>query len=170
MAFITQKWALRYVVVLVLQNFAKIFSQETTPQVLVLVFLCQEGNSIAFFDQKLSPRMQVASTYTREMFSIIEVVQKRQQYLLGQKFLIITDQQPLKALTNEAIQTHEQKHCLSKLIGFDIEILYHLGKLTSTVDVLSRVPTMIGLTLAVTKKALINKLRQLNKTMQSCLT
>lgn len=51
--------------------------------------------------------MQAASTYHREMFTITQVVQKWRQYLLGRKFLIFTDQQPLKALTNQVIQTPE---------------------------------------------------------------
>ncbi|WMV19837.1 hypothetical protein MTR67_013222 [Solanum verrucosum] len=118
---------------------------------------------IAFFSQKLSPPMQAASTYTREMFAIIEVVQKWRQYLLGRKFLIIKDQQPLKALTNQVIQTPEQQCWLSKLIGFDFEILYHPSKLNSVADALSRVPTMMALTLVVTEIGLINKLRQLNR-------
>lgn len=50
------------------------------------------------------------------MFTITEAVQKWRQYLLGRRFIIITDQQPLKSLTNQVIQTPEQQHWLSKLI------------------------------------------------------
>lgn len=78
--------------------------------------------------------------------------------MLGRKFLIIIDQQPLKAVTNQ-VKTPEQQRWLSKLIGFDFEILYSHGKLNSAADALSRVPTMLALTLAVTKLALIHKLR-----------
>ncbi|KAH0737522.1 hypothetical protein KY290_036227 [Solanum tuberosum] len=164
-AFIALKRALSSAPVLALPNFAKIFSVETDASGTGIgAVLCQEGHPIAFFSQKLSPRMQAASTYTREMFAITEAVQKWRQYLLGRKFLIITDQQPLKALTNQVIQTPEQQRWLSKLIGFDFEILYRPGKLNSAADALSRVPTMMALTLAVTEIALINKLRQLNRT------
>ncbi|KAH0689411.1 hypothetical protein KY289_016769 [Solanum tuberosum] len=141
-AFITLKRALSSIPVLALPNFAKIFSVETDPSSTGIgAVICQEGHPIrgvsrgaeildtplhpiAFFSQKLSPRMQAASTYTREMFAIIEAAQKWRQYLLGRKFLIITDQQPLKALTNQVIQTPEQQRWLNKLIGFDFEILY----------------------------------------------
>lgn len=53
--------------------------------------------------------MQRASTYHREMFAIIEVVSKWRQYLLGRRFTIITDQQSLKSLTNQTIQTLKQQ-------------------------------------------------------------
>lgn len=82
--------------------------------------------------------------------------------MLGRKFLIITDQQPLRALTNQVIQTPEQQRWLSKLIGYDFDIIYRPGRLNSPADALSRVPALQSLTMAVTEFALIEKLRQLN--------
>ena len=57
--------------------------------------LTQNGHPLAYFSQKLSPRMQAASAYKREMQAIILVVWKWQHYLLGSQFTILTDQQSL---------------------------------------------------------------------------
>lgn len=89
--------------------------------------------------------------------------------MLGRTFLIITDQQPLKALTYQVIQIPEQQRWLSKLIGYDSDILYRLGKLNSAVDALSRVPSLYFLTLAVLEFALIDKLKHLNKSAPDLL-
>ena len=45
--------------------------------------LSQEGYPIAYFSQKLSHRMQQASTYEQEMFTITQAIAKWRQYLLG---------------------------------------------------------------------------------------
>ncbi|KAL4283566.1 hypothetical protein GQ457_16G024110 [Hibiscus cannabinus] len=82
--------------------------------------------------------MQASSTYNREMFAITQAVKKWRQYLLGRKFVILTDQKSLRELTQQTIQTPEQQQWLSKLLGYDFEIRYRPGKLNSTADALSR--------------------------------
>ncbi|KAL4312967.1 hypothetical protein GQ457_01G036970 [Hibiscus cannabinus] len=100
--------------------------------------LTQDNRLLAYFSQKLSPRMQGASTYHREMFAITQAVGKWRQYLLGRRFIILTDQKSLRELTQQTIQTPEQQRWLSKLIGYDFEIRYRPGKLNSVADALSR--------------------------------
>lgn len=63
--------------------------------------------------------MQSESTYIREMYAITEAVKKWRQYLLGTKFKIYTDQQSLRHLLTQSIQTPAQQKWLTKLIGFD---------------------------------------------------
>lgn len=50
-------------------------------------------------------------------------------YLLRRKFTIETDQKSLKELMTQIIQTPDQHHYLTKLLGFDYDILYKLGKM-----------------------------------------
>ena len=38
--------------------------------------LIQESHPLAYFSKKLGPKMQLASTYVREVFALIEVVEK----------------------------------------------------------------------------------------------
>ncbi|XP_015160318.1 uncharacterized protein [Solanum tuberosum] len=99
--------------------------------------LSQKGHPIEYFSQKLSTRMQQASTYHREMFAITQVVSKWRQCLLGTRFTILTDQQSLKNLTNQTIQTPEQQKWLTKLVGYDFHIIYRPRKQNLATDALS---------------------------------
>ncbi|XP_076934963.1 uncharacterized protein LOC143601442 [Bidens hawaiensis] len=71
------------------------------------VVLSQDKHPLAYFSKKLCPRMQQASTYHREMYAITQAIAKWRQYLLGHKFTILTDQQSLKRLQDQVIQTLE---------------------------------------------------------------
>ncbi|KAL0419111.1 UNVERIFIED_CONTAM: Retrovirus-related Pol polyprotein from transposon.6 [Sesamum radiatum] len=86
----------------------------------------------------MSTRLQVSSVYEREMFAITEAIRKWRHYLLGWKFFIYTDQQSLHSLLTQTIQTPAQHKWLSKLLGFDYEILYTPGKDNVVADALSR--------------------------------
>lgn len=82
--------------------------------------------------------MQAQSTYTRELFSITQVVAKFGHYLIGNKFVIKSDQQALNQLGTEVIQTPEQQKWLPKLLGFDFTIEYKPGPENQATDALSR--------------------------------
>ena len=101
--------------------------------------LLQQNHPIAFFSKKLSPQMCSASTYVRELFAIIEAVAKWRHYLLGRQFIIKTDHRNLKHLMDQVIQTPEQHHYLSKLLGFNYTIVYKPGRDNVVADALSRV-------------------------------
>lgn len=58
------------------------------------------------------------------MYDIIEAVKKWRQYLLGSTFKIYMDQQSLKGLMTQAIQTPEQQKWLTKLLGYSYQIFY----------------------------------------------
>ncbi|KAM0019502.1 putative nucleotidyltransferase, Ribonuclease H [Helianthus debilis subsp. tardiflorus] len=83
--------------------------------------------------------MQHASAYQREMFAITQVISKWRQYLLGQKFTVITDQQSLRNLCDQVIQTPDQQKWLGKLLGYDFEVIYRPGKHNTAADAISRV-------------------------------
>lgn len=76
-AFEAFKLAVTSTPVLALPNFDLPFELETDASgVGIGVVLAQMGHPIAYFSQKLSPAMQRASTYAREMFVITEAVLK----------------------------------------------------------------------------------------------
>lgn len=100
--------------------------------------LSQASHPLAYFSKKMTPKMQSASTYVREIYAITEAVKKWRQYLLGRKFLIYTDQQSLWNLLHQTIQTPEQQKWLTKLLGFDYEIHYKPGLANRVADALSR--------------------------------
>lgn len=113
--------------VLVLPDFTKEFIIETNASGEAIgAILSQNGHPIAFFSKKMCPRMQAASVYVREMFAITESEKKWNQYLIGQKFIIYTDQKSLRNLL------------LQKIQGFNFDIFYKPGSSNLVADALSR--------------------------------
>lgn len=100
--------------------------------------LSQANHHIAYFSKQLSPRMQKQSASVRELFTVAEAMAKIRHYLLGHKFIIRTDQQSLKALTEQTIQTPEQQEWLHKFLGYDFTIEYKPSKDNIPADALSR--------------------------------
>ncbi|KAK4406365.1 hypothetical protein Sango_0643000 [Sesamum angolense] len=75
-------------------------------QLAVVVVHYQQRQPLAFFSKKLSPLMQLSSTYEQEMFAITEVVHKWRHYLLGHRFEIYTDQKSLKGFLKQNRPNH----------------------------------------------------------------
>lgn len=100
--------------------------------------LLQDGHPLAFFSKKLGPRRWSASTYHKELYAIVEAVQKWRQYLLGREFVIRSDQKSLKELLQQVIQTPEQHLYVRKLMGYKFSIEYKPGAANRVADALSR--------------------------------
>ncbi|KAF8404529.1 hypothetical protein HHK36_009415 [Tetracentron sinense] len=101
--------------------------------------LMQDDGPIAFCSKALSTRHLALSTYEKEMLAMVYMVQKWRHYLLGQHFTIRTDHQSLKYLLEQRIGTATQQKWLSKLMGYDYEIVYRSGKENVAADGLSQV-------------------------------
>jgi hypothetical protein len=80
--------------------------------------LLQRDHPLAFYSRLFCPRLAKASTYIRELHAITSAVKRWRQYLLGHFFIIQTDHKSLKELLIQVIQTPEQQHYLSKLLGY----------------------------------------------------
>lgn len=91
-----------------------------------------------FFSRKLGPRRRVASTYHKELFAIVEAVQKWRQYLLGREFIIRSDQKSLKKLLPQVVKTLDQQLYVRKLMGYEFQIEYKKGITNRAVNALSR--------------------------------
>lgn len=74
------------------------------------------------------------------MYAIIATLKKWCHYLLGRHFRIYTDHKSLRGLLSHSIQTPAQHQWLTKLLGFDYEIIYTPGQSNVVDDALSRVP------------------------------
>ncbi|XP_020997135.1 uncharacterized protein LOC110280433 [Arachis duranensis] len=125
--------------VLALPNFSLPFTVETDASSQgIRAVLSQQGHPIAYFSKKLNSRLRVASAYVRELYAITQAVAKWCHYLLGHRFYIKTDHQGLRELMNQVVLTLDQQFYLTKLLGYDFEVVFRSGKTNHAADALSR--------------------------------
>jgi hypothetical protein len=90
--------------------------------------LMQEGRPLAFTSKQLSERNLGKSIYEKEMLAIMHVIDLWHHYLLGQRFQIKIDHQSLKYFLEQRISSPEQQKWVTKLFGYDYEIIYKKDK------------------------------------------
>jgi hypothetical protein len=100
--------------------------------------LMQEGRPLAFTNKQLSERNLGKPIYEKEMLAILHVVDLWRPYLLGQCFQIKTDHQSLKYFLEQCISSQEQQKWVTKLFGYDYEIIYKKDKDNVVANALSR--------------------------------
>jgi hypothetical protein len=138
-AFQTLKMAMCTTPVLALPDFTKTFVLECdASRKGIGVVLMQEGRPLAFTSKQLSERNLGKPIYEKEMLAILHVVDLWHPYLLGQRFQIKTDHQSLKYFLEQRISSPEQQKWVTKLFGYDYEIIYNKGKDNVVVDALSQ--------------------------------
>ncbi|KAK9157658.1 hypothetical protein Scep_004232 [Stephania cephalantha] len=131
--------------VLALPDFSATFIVQTDASCIgVGAVLTQHSHPIAFFSRVLSPRMRVASTYVSKFYTITEAVSKWRQYLLGRRFIIITDHQSLRSIMTQTVHTPKQQRWIAKLLGYDFDIFYKPGSSNVPADALSRCSEATG--------------------------
>lgn len=127
--------------------------------------LSQNDQPIAFMSRSLRVMKKSWSTYAREMLAIIVAILTWRPYILGRRFTIQTDQRSLRYMLDQRILTPEQQKWMSKLVGYDYEIVYKLGKANSAADALSRVSDSPVLnSISVPHNAIWEELRALANT------
>jgi hypothetical protein len=136
--FQTLKMAMCTTPVLALPDFTKTFLLKCDASGKGIgVVLMQEGRPLTFTNKKLSERNMGKSIYEKEILAILHVVDLWRPYLLGKLFQIKTDHQSLKYFLEQHISSPEQQKWVTKLFGYDYEIIYKKGKDNVVADALS---------------------------------
>jgi hypothetical protein len=139
-AFARLKHAMTTTPVLALPDFTKLFVIESDASgVGIGAVLMQEGQPLAFTSKALSPLHLSMSVYDKEMLTIVHAVTKWRPYLIGRRFQIRTDHRSLKYLLEQRISSMEQQKRVTKLLGYDYEIVYKKGAENLAADALSRI-------------------------------
>jgi hypothetical protein len=140
-AFARLKQAVTTTPVLALPDFNKMFILECDASGLGIgAVLMQECRPIAFTNKALSPQHLSLTVYDKEMLAIIHAVTKWRPYLIGRHFQIRTDHRSLKHILEQRISSIEQHKWVTKLLGYDFEIIYKKGTENLVADALSRIP------------------------------
>jgi hypothetical protein len=125
--------------VLASPNFNKTFVVESDASgTSIGAVLTQYGRPLAFTSQALSGHNLGKFTYEKEMMVILHAVHTWRPYLLGHHFHIKTDHHSLKYFLEQQLSSLEQNKWLTKLLGYDYEIIYKKGKNNIVDDTLSR--------------------------------
>ena len=98
------------------------------------------GRVIAYASKTLSKSQRNYSATKRELFAIVYFTQHFRNYLLGQKFLIITDHRALTWLYSSKEPDGLLARWIEKLGQIDFKIKHEAGKKIPHADSLSRVP------------------------------
>lgn len=138
-AFNELKHAMTTTLVLALPDLQKPFVLETDAcGTGIGAVLMQDSRPLAYLSKALAPKHLGLSTYEKELLAVIEAIKKRRSYLLGNHFKIKTDHQSLKFFMEQRLTTLLQQKWLSKMLGYDYEIIYKKGCDNIAADALSR--------------------------------
>ncbi|XP_073149101.1 uncharacterized protein [Henckelia pumila] len=112
--------------------------------------LIQEGKPIAYYSKALADKALTKSAYERELMALVLAIEHWSHYLLGRKFVVVTDHKPLRSLLQQRITTPDQQYWLAKLLGYEFEIKHKGGTENWAADALSR-RDEFGILAALTK-------------------
>eukprot|EP00253_Pinus_taeda_P017694 PITA_17694 len=100
--------------------------------------LMQEGKVIAYESRKLKEHEQRYSAYDLELAVVIHALKMWQHYLMGRKFLLLTDHDSLTNYFSQPTLNARQARWMDFLSSFDFDIKHLQGKANRVADALSR--------------------------------
>jgi hypothetical protein len=100
--------------------------------------LMQEGRPLDFESRPLKGKDLHKPIYEKEMMAILHTLKKWIPYLIGRHFKVKTDRDSLKYFLEQRLSSEEQQKWVTKILGYDFEIVYKKGKQNVVADALSR--------------------------------
>ena len=101
------------------------------------VVLMQEGRPLAFESRSLKGKDLHKLIYEKEMMEILHALKKWCPYLIGRHFKVKIDHDSLKYFLEQKLSSEEQQKWVTKILGYDFEIVYKKGKKNVVADALS---------------------------------
>jgi len=98
----------------------------------------QEGRVIAYESRKLKEHEHKYSAYDLELAAVIHALKMWRHYLMGRKFLLLTDHHSLTNYFSQPTLNARQAQWVDFLSGFDFDIKHLQGKENRVADALSR--------------------------------
>jgi hypothetical protein len=98
----------------------------------------QEGRPIDFESRPLKGKDLHKPIYEKEMMEILHALKKWIPSLIGRHFKVKTDHDSLKYFLEQRLSSKEQQKWVTKILGYDFEIVYKKGKQNFVADALSR--------------------------------
>jgi hypothetical protein len=100
--------------------------------------LMKEGRPLAFENRPLKGKDLHKPIYEKEMMEILYALKKWCPYLIGRHFKVKTDHDSLKYFLEQRLSSKEQQKWVTKILGYDFEIVCEKGKQNVVADALSR--------------------------------
>ena len=97
-------------------------------------------------------------THDLELAAVIFALKLWRHYLLGERVEIYTDHKSLKYIFTQKEINMRQRRWLELMADFDVELLYHPGRMNLAPDALSRRPAAMFLT---TQRQLLEEMQSL---------
>jgi hypothetical protein len=128
-----------------LSDFEKTFELECDARrICIGGVLIQGGKHVAFFSEKLHGPSLNYSTYDKELYALVRVLQTWQHYLWSKEFVIHSDHESLKYLKGQATLNKCHAKWIEFIESFPYIIKHKKGKDNMIPDALSRHYTMLS--------------------------
>ena len=101
--------------------------------------LTQEGHVICYESRKLKEHERNYVNHDLELAAVIHALKMWRHYIMGRKFLLLTDNSGVKYLFNQPDLNERQERWLSFLRKFEFEVRHIKGKENKVVDALSHI-------------------------------
>jgi len=98
----------------------------------------QEERPMAFESHPIEGKYLHKAIYEKEMLEILHALKKWRPYLMGRHFKVKIDHDSLKYFLEQILSLEEQKKWVTKMLGYDFEIIYKKGKQNVVANALSR--------------------------------